>query len=271
MKTHDATSDKDIKSHALAHNQQQHKENAGRGNTSLDTTGQRKQKQIIESSPYLAAQKKKVGNISGLAVQKQSVPEEEDLMQGKLTAQQQPEEEEDLLQGKFAAQRQVGLEEEELSQGKFAAQRQGPDDDEDLLQGKFAAEKMQMKKGGHNTRQQKSNQVQENKTGIPDEIKANMENALGTDFSDVRIHPNSGKAAEVSALAYTQGSDVHFAPGQFKPESTVGQQLLGHELAHVVQQRQGRVEPTGEVAGLPVNDSPDLENEADRLAEKISK
>lgn len=105
---------------------------------------------------------------------------------------------------------------------------------------------------------------------MPEELKANMESAFNTNFSDVRVHSNSGKAKEVGALAYTQGTDVHFAPGQFKPESSAGQQLLGHELTHVVQQGQGRVKPTGEVSGMPLNDSPALENEADEMGVQAS-
>jgi hypothetical protein len=45
-----------------------------------------------------------------------------------------------------------------------------------------------------------------------------MENPFGTDFSDVSIHENSDQATQIGALAYTQGSNVHFAPGQFEPE-----------------------------------------------------
>ncbi len=113
-------------------------------------------------------------------------------------------------------------------------------------------------------------QKKENKTGMPDNVKSKMEESFNTDFSSVTVHSNSSKAPQVGALAYTQGSDVHFAPGQFSPDSSSGQQLLGHELAHVVQQREGRVQPTTEVAGLPVNDNKDLENEADVLGRKAS-
>ena len=111
----------------------------------------------------------------------------------------------------------------------------------------------------------------ENKTGIPDEVKARMESAFNTDFSGVRVHPESSAAPAVGALAYTQGTDIHFAPGQFSPNNSAGQRLLGHELAHVQQQSQGRVTPTTEVNGLPVNDSPALEEEADRLGSKAIK
>ncbi len=104
---------------------------------------------------------------------------------------------------------------------------------------------------------------EENKTGLPDSLKSGMEDALGADFSAVRVHASSSKAPAEGALAYTQGSEVHFAPGQFSPDNTAGRQLIGHELAHVVQQREGRVAPTTEVAGMPVNDNPALEAEAD--------
>jgi hypothetical protein len=202
-------------------------------------------------------------------LQKQAAPEEEELMQGKSAAQMQLDEEEE-LQGKFAAQRQPLEEEEEPLQGKFTAQRQLEEDEE--LQGKFAAQRQPLEDEelmqGKSAAQMKSDK---SRTGMPDELKANMENTLNTDFSQVRIHPNSGKATEVGALAYTQGTDVHFAPGQFKPDSSAGRQLLGHELTHVVQQSQGRVQPTGEVSGLPVNDNPELENEADEIGKKLDK
>ena len=117
--------------------------------------------------------------------------------------------------------------------------------------------------------QQKVAQRTENKTGMPDEVKARMESAFNTDFSGVRVHPESSAAPAVGALAYTQGTDIHFAPGQFSPNNSAGQRLLGHELAHVQQQSQGRVTPTTEINGLPVNDSPALEEEADQMGEKV--
>jgi uncharacterized protein DUF4157 len=108
----------------------------------------------------------------------------------------------------------------------------------------------------------------ENKTNLPDELKSGMESSFNQDFSHVRVHANSSKAPEVGALAYTQGSDVHFAPGQFSPGTASGRRLIGHELAHVVQQGQGRVSPTTEISGMPVNDNPSLEKEADILGSK---
>lgn len=131
------------------------------------------------------------------------------------------------------------------------------DDEDDLLQGKFE--------------QPVQRAEDANQTGIPDPVKQRMEDSFGTDFSGVRVHPESSKAPEVGALAYTQGTDIHFAPGQFKPDTSAGQQLLGHELAHVIQQAEGRVQPTTEIAGMAVNDNEGLEQEADALGAKAAR
>jgi hypothetical protein len=66
-----------------------------------------------------------------------------------------------------------------------------------------------------------------------------FERRFGRDFGDVRVH-TSGSAAETArsldALAYTAGSDIVFAPGQYSPATSDGNRLLAHELTHVVQQ-----------------------------------
>ncbi|MBK9451064.1 MAG: DUF4157 domain-containing protein [Bacteroidetes bacterium] len=107
-------------------------------------------------------------------------------------------------------------------------------------------------------------------SGIPDEVMGKMESTFNTDFSNVNIVQNSSKASEAGALAYAQGNDVHFAPGQFSPETPGGQQLLGHELSHVVQQRQGRVQANSAVNGMAVNNDHALEAEADAMGAKAA-
>jgi len=89
-----------------------------------------------------------------------------------------------------------------------------------------------------------------------------MERAFGTDFSAVRIHQDA-RAEALGARAFTRGTDIHFAPGAYQPESPSGQELLGHELAHVVQQSQGRVPATLQAKGDAVNADASLEREAD--------
>lgn len=98
---------------------------------------------------------------------------------------------------------------------------------------------------------------------LPEPVQRKMEAALGADFSDVRIHVGA-EAPGIGALAFAHGSDLYFAPGLYDPHTTHGQRLLGHELAHVVQQRNGRVRnPFG--SGVAVVQDPALEAEADRL------
>lgn len=98
----------------------------------------------------------------------------------------------------------------------------------------------------------------ENHTGMPDNLKAGVENLSGIDMSDVRVHYNSEKPAEVGALAYTQGMDIHVAPGQDRH--------LPHEAWHVVQQAQDRVKPMMQMKnGVTVNEDKELEQEADVL------
>ncbi|HKJ42881.1 MAG TPA: DUF4157 domain-containing protein [Sunxiuqinia sp.] len=110
-----------------------------------------------------------------------------------------------------------------------------------------------------------SNPIQSKRNpDLPEELQANLETSFGEDFSNVKIHENSAQANELNALAFTQGNDVHFGKGQFNPNSTSGQQLVGHEFAHVHQQRQGKVAPTNQFKGMPVNDDQSLEAEADQ-------
>jgi Regulator of G protein signaling domain/Domain of unknown function (DUF4157) len=100
----------------------------------------------------------------------------------------------------------------------------------------------------------------ENKTGLPDNLKAGIENLSGIAMDDVRVHKNSSKPSDLQALAYTQGIDIHLAPGQ--------QQHLPHEAWHVVQQKQGRVKPTIQTKGVEINDDRGLEKEADVMGSK---
>ncbi len=104
-----------------------------------------------------------------------------------------------------------------------------------------------------------------------DNIMGHMEAAFGTSFSDVKIHKNSQEATKNGALAYAKGTDIHFAPGQYNMDTHLGRSLLGHELAHVIQQKQGRVKATTTLAnGTQINDDPALENEADELGAKAA-
>lgn len=99
-----------------------------------------------------------------------------------------------------------------------------------------------------------------NNTGLPDNLKSGVENLSGMSMDHVKVHYNSDKPAQLSALAYAQGSDIHVGAGQEKH--------LPHEAWHVVQQMQGRVQPTLQMQGVDVNDDNALESEADVMGAK---
>lgn len=101
-----------------------------------------------------------------------------------------------------------------------------------------------------------------NHTGLPDTLKSGIENLSGYSMDDVKVHYNSSKPAQLQAHAYAQGTDIHVAGGQEKH--------LPHEAWHVVQQKQGRVAATTQMKGFAVNDTLDLEREADRQGDKAA-
>lgn len=96
-----------------------------------------------------------------------------------------------------------------------------------------------------------------NNTGLPDNLKSGIEHLSGMSMDHVRVHYNSSQPAQLNALAYAQGSNIHVAPGQEKH--------LPHEAWHVVQQAQGRVKPTMQAKGVAINDNQGLEREADAM------
>ena len=74
---------------------------------------------------------------------------------------------------------------------------------------------------------------------LPDEIRTEMERAFGVDFSGVNIHTDAEAVRlnrQLRSQAFTRGQDMFFNEGQYRPETSAGQLLLAHELAHVVQQ-----------------------------------
>jgi len=102
--------------------------------------------------------------------------------------------------------------------------------------------------------------------GLPADVREQMEEQFGQDFSDVRIHTDADAAAtavERGNSAYTVGRDIYFAPGKYDPKSAEGTHLLSHELAHVSQRKMGSKEAIGSSQSNP-------EGEADHAAKSIS-
>ena len=100
-----------------------------------------------------------------------------------------------------------------------------------------------------------------NHTGLPDGLKSGVESLSGMSLDHVKVHYNSSQPEQLNALAYAQGSHIHVTAGQ--------EHNLPHEAWHVVQQAQGRVQPTMQMKnGVPVNGDQGLEHEADVMGVK---
>lgn len=98
-------------------------------------------------------------------------------------------------------------------------------------------------------------------TNLPDRLRAGIESLSGMSMGGVQVHYDSPRPAQVDALAYTQGRDIHLAPGQ--------EEHLAHEAWHVVQQARGRVRSTGTLDnGARVNEDHALEREADVMGKR---
>ncbi len=103
---------------------------------------------------------------------------------------------------------------------------------------------------------------------MPDDVVAKIGPALGIDARGVRVH-ESPVTSELGARAFAFGEDVWFAPGEFAPSTPEGLALIGHEVTHVQQQRDGRVAaPQGK--GAPINADAGLEAEADRGGARLA-
>ncbi len=106
---------------------------------------------------------------------------------------------------------------------------------------------------------------------LPEAVRSRMDAAFGQDFGDVRVHTGdaaSDAASGFNARAFAYGSDILFGSGQFAPGSKSGDELIAHELQHVVQQRTApkEVAPKGlRLAGL----GSFAEIDADRVASTI--
>ena len=120
---------------------------------------------------------------------------------------------------------------------------------EDVLRRKSVASFIQRKQsaGGWaagNAINSQSTAAQGKGERIEDDTKNFMESRFGADFSGVKIHNDRESVQvnrELSAKAFTVGSDIYFNGGEYKPRSDDGRRLLAHELAHTVQQSAGAV------------------------------
>ncbi|MEH2067455.1 MAG: DUF4157 domain-containing protein [Nostoc sp.] len=186
------------------------------------------------------------------SIQPEALPEEEELQMKPLDAstlqrQEIPEDEEELQMKPLdisTLQRQEIPEDEEELQMKpldiSTLQRQELPEDEEELQMKPLVQR-QAEAGMAAAPELETSISQAKGSGQPmaDNIRAPMEQAFGADFSGVKVHTDSESNQlnrSIQARAFTTGQDVFFGQGEYNPESRSGQELLAHELTHVVQQ-----------------------------------
>lgn len=104
---------------------------------------------------------------------------------------------------------------------------------------------------------------------INNKMLLQMESAFSADFNSVRVHTDSNADRlnqELNSRAFTIGHDIFFRKGEYVPEKISGQELLAHELTHVVQQN------SGIQCKLTIGRSDnEYEQDADRVAQIISK
>lgn len=187
----------------------------------------------MSSFTYDAVQEKNQGGIHANANAMNDRSLSAVALQRRVSQLEGPLEEEEPLQGKFAPVQKAGvpinddssLEAEADTMGAKAMQFTGVEEEEPL-QGKFERIAQKVEKTPNNT-------------GLPDQLKSGVESLSGHSLDDVTVHYNSPQPAQLNALAYAQGTDIHVAPGQEKH--------LPHEAWHVAQQKQGRVQPTTEM------------------------
>ena len=75
---------------------------------------------------------------------------------------------------------------------------------------------------------------------VHSQISHKVGQELGHDFTGVRFHTNESAASRARserALAVTEGNNIYFGKGFYRPDHPLGQALIAHELTHVAQQR----------------------------------
>lgn len=156
------------------------------------------------------------------------------------------EAEEEELQAKRMVQREAegGESEDEELQMKRMVQREteGGESEEEELMAKRIQRSAPDMMGSFDVGQDFEKQLSAARGGgksLDSSLQAKMGDAMGADFSGVRVHEDGASDAlnsSIQARAFTTGSDIYFKQGEYNPSSTEGQKLLAHELTHTVQQ-----------------------------------
>ena len=96
--------------------------------------------------------------------------------------------------------------------------------------------------------------------GLPPALRSGVEALSGVSMEGVQLRQNSSEPGRIGALAFAIDPEIHLAPG--------ADRHLPHEAWHIAQQRQGRVQATGDLGGAAINADQSLESEADHMGQR---
>jgi phage-related protein len=134
-----------------------------------------------------------------------------------------------------------------------------------------ASERSMVGQGSFQLKESGQESKKESKANSGASFIQNFQSKFNTDLSDVKVKPNSKEANKMGTKAFAKGNQIHFANGAYQPNSKQGQEVLGHELVHVLQQRKGMVNSEGLTNGHRANDNHKLEKEAIHQADSANK
>ncbi len=143
-----------------------------------------------------------------------------------------------------SVQREESMEEEdeELQMKPISSiQRESAMEEDEELQMKSLVQRRE-NLGGEEASTDLESSIQSARGGgqsLEPNLQAKMGQAMGADFSGVKVHTDSQSDQlnkSIQAKAFTTGQDVFFRQGAYEPSSRGGQELIAHELTHVVQQ-----------------------------------
>ncbi|MCB8777817.1 DUF4157 domain-containing protein [Planktothrix agardhii 1031] len=173
-------------------------------------------------------------------IQREGEEEEEIQAKPDISNIQREGEEEEEIQAKsdISAIQREGEEEEEVQAkaDSSAIQREGEEEEE------VQAKPQNKTLGGGAVSTDIETTIQSAKSvGSPLDagMQRKMGKAMGADFSGVKVHTDSQSDKlnrSLSSRAFATGPNLFFKQGEYNPGSKTGQELIAHELTHVVQQ-----------------------------------
>lgn len=175
------------------------------------------------------------------AVQRQEEPEEEIQAKPEITALQRQEEPEEEIQAK------PSISDLMRSPLQTQVQRETMPEDEELQAKSILQRREAIEKGEASTDLESAiNSAKGGGQPLEAGLQRSMGQAMGADFSGVKVHTDAQADRlnrSVQARAFTTGQDVFFRQGEYNPGSRGGQELIAHELTHVVQQNHVQSQP----------------------------